>query len=66
MDIQKLSGYGYILAGLFMIMFFGGALILQLLGVLAGLFMIHHGFTVLNSNRFFRSHFKSFTDIKFR
>lgn len=65
MNIQKLSGYGYIVAGLFIIMFFGGALILQLLGVLAGLFMIHHGFTILNSQRFFRSYFRSFTDIKF-
>lgn len=66
MNIEKLSGYGYILAGLFLITFFGGALILQLAGVVAGLFMIHHGFMIIKNQRFFRSYFRSFTDIKFK
>ncbi|MBM17724.1 MAG: hypothetical protein CL947_01490 [Epsilonproteobacteria bacterium] len=66
MNFEKLSGYGYMLAGLFIIIFFGGALILQLLGVLAGLLMIHHGYMMVRNQQFFRSYFNVFFNDRYR
>lgn len=65
MSSQKISSFLYIFFGGFLVLFFGGTLILQLLGILAGLFMIRHGFVMLSGPSAFRS-FTFFSQDRFR
>lgn len=61
MNPKKITAYLYILSGLFLIIFFGGKLLIQLLGVLAGVLMVRHGAMMLSVGSMFQSYFRTFT-----
>lgn len=65
MNISKMSAYLYIFFGCFLVLFFGGTLLLQLLGVFAGILMIRHGLVALSSHSMFQS-FTFFSQDRFR
>ncbi|MFA5999168.1 MAG: hypothetical protein WC747_04085 [Candidatus Babeliales bacterium] len=48
---QKMSAYFYILFGLFLIIFFGGELLLKLLGILIGMIFMAQGLAKLGAMR---------------
>ena len=61
MNPKKITAYLYMLSGVFLVIFFGGTLLLQLLGVLSGLLMIRHGAMMLSVGPMFQSYFRTFT-----
>lgn len=61
MDPKKITALLYMLSGVFLIIFFGGKLLLQLLGVLAGVLMIRQGMIMLSAGSMFQSYFRTFT-----
>ena len=65
MNMQKIVAVFYIAIGIAMIIVFGGKLLLQLLGILAGLYMIWQGVS-LQRSMFFNANFKNFSDDRFK
>ena len=61
-DFQKYSAYGYILVGFLMILIFGGQLLLQVIGIAAGIMLVWKGFGQLMPNY----RFDPFCNIRFR
>ena len=66
MNMKKILAAFYIIAGIALILIFGGQLILQLLGMMAGFYMIWRGLLMLNKPMFFNANFKAFTNDRFK
>ncbi len=66
MTMQKLFACFYIVCGIALVIYFGGSLIVQILGIMVGLFMIKQGFASLRTPMFFKADFRSFTNDKFK
>lgn len=66
MNINKILASAYMISGFLLIIVFGGKLIVQLFGMIAGFYMIWRGFSMLNGSMFVNSTFKSFTQNKFK
>lgn len=51
MNLNMIAGYAWIALGLFCLVFFGGKLLLQLLGLIAGISLIFRGLQILAFDR---------------
>lgn len=66
MNMNKFMAFVYMVSGFALIIVFGGQLIIQLLGMIAGFYMIWRGFLMLNNPIIVHGAFRNFTQDKFR
>ncbi len=66
MIANRIAGYLWIALGLFCLIFFGGKLFLQLLGVLVGVSLIFRGLRILAVDRAVYNYSKHYFDDQFK
>jgi len=66
MNTNKIMALAYMVSGVALIVFFGGQLIIQLLGMIAGFYMIWQGFLMLNNPMVMHAAFRNFSQNKFK
>lgn len=66
MNMNKIMAFLYMVSGFALIIVFGGKLIIQLLGMMAGFYMIWRGFLMLNNPMIINATFKNFTQDRFK
>jgi len=66
MVVNRIAGYLWIMIGLFCLIFFGGKLFLQLLGVFVGVSLIFKGLRILAVDRAVYNYSKHYFDDQFK